>query len=113
MMNQFQTARLPKDEYRATCLAEARKVDELDYALDQAAEDGYDVTTWSTKQIVDEARNALDFYGPGGSAGEALARGCKQMKREAQQLQRFIRRWDKIRAERAAWVAAARAVPAN
>ena len=107
-MARIKTALLPKDEYRAACLKDAHKCSELSEALDMASEDGDDVAAYSTAKVLAAAREALEFYSSG-SIATRVAKGDKTAIRERDELQRFIAKWEAIRAERAAWVAAVRA----
>ena len=98
----IRTAHLPKDAYRAACLRDARKCSELSEALDMAAEDGDDVESYNTAQIVRAAREALEFYNSG-SIATRVAKGDKKAIRERDELVTFIAKWEAVRAERAAW----------
>ena len=102
------TAHLPDDAYRAACLRDAHKCSELSEALDMAAEDGDDVTAYSSAKVLSAAREALEFYASG-SIATRVAKGDKTAIRERDELQRFIAKWEAIRAERKAWLATLRA----
>ena len=107
-MARIKTAHLPLAQYRAACLKDAHKCSELSEALDMAAEDGDDVTAYSSAQILATAREALQYYSSGCIATQ-VAKGCKKAIRERDELQWFIQKWEAIRAERLAWVAALKA----
>jgi len=97
---------LSRSEWQAACMRDARKCHELDIALDTLESDGCDVAAFDTARILAEARNQLLFFGDGGIAGEEMADGCSEARAAYRQLTAFVRKWTKLRQQRAQWILA-------
>ena len=97
---------LSSGEWQAACMRDARKCHELDIALDTLEADGCDVAAFTTARILAEARNQLLFFEDGGIAAEELADGCSETRASYRQLKAFIRKWTKLRQQRAQWLLA-------
>lgn len=84
---------------------DADKVDEMSAVFTMNEEDGNPRSEMSATTILREAKNALEFYGPGGCIGEEVEDGNPEAIREMKQLQWFVRKWSGIFEKRKAVVA--------
>jgi hypothetical protein len=83
---------LPKAEWRARCLADARKIFELSLHLDMCAEDGNVPELMSVRQIVEEARDCLSYF-ENGTAADLIEDGDRRALKDRRELRAFISRW--------------------
>lgn len=102
---------LPLTEWRAACLADTRKCDELLHHFGELKDYGDTPEDWSVPQLLSEAKYCLDFYENGGCAADECDSGNKQTLRERRQLRWFCTKWSKLLTQRQALIAAKNYTP--